>query len=93
MYTIYGFPPEVQKCPNCDAAKRLCDTKKIDYKFIPIATSKNEEGPIMDENVVSTILQLTERPQLAGLSLPIVEKDGVYIGSFAQLRQSIVKSV
>ena len=50
MLTIYGYLADVQKCINCDSAKRLCTAKKTEFEFKSIADSKDENGPIFNEN-------------------------------------------
>ena len=89
MLTIYGYLPEVQKCVNCDSAKRLCTAKKKDFEFMTIADSKDEDGtPIFNENLEKVLKQLG-RDSPVGLQLPIIFNSDVYIGSFNELRKII----
>lgn len=89
MLTIYGYLPEVQKCINCDSAKRLCTAKKKDFEFLSLADSNDEDNmPIFNENLEKVLKQLG-RDSAVGLQLPIIFNDDVYIGSFNELRKII----
>lgn len=89
MLTIYGYLPEVQKCINCDSAKRLCTAKKKDFEFLSLADSKDEDNmPIFNENL-EKVLKRLGRDSAVGLQLPIIFNDDVYIGSFNELRKTI----
>lgn len=91
MYTIYGYMPEVQKCINCDSAKRLCTAKKAEFEFKSIADEKDENGPLFNENFLE-MLEKLGRSSAVGLSLPVVFKDGVNIGGFNELRKDIASA-
>lgn len=89
MLTIYGYLPEIQKCINCDSAKRLCTAKKKQFEFVSIADSNNEDGsPVFNENLEKVLKQMG-RESYIGLQLPIIFKDEQYIGSFNELRKII----
>lgn len=91
MYTIYGYMPEVQKCINCDSAKRLCTAKKVDFEFKSIADEKDENGPLFNDNFAE-MLEKLGRSSAVGLSLPVVLKDGQPLGSFNELRKDIASA-
>ncbi|ADG36082.1 NrdC thioredoxin [Acinetobacter phage Acj61] len=92
MITIYGFLPEIQKCINCDGAKRLCTAKKREFEFVSLADSKNEEGPVFNDEIIADLLQKLRRTSIVGLSLPVVFEDEKHIGGFNELRTHIAKS-
>ncbi|QAU03975.1 thioredoxin [Acinetobacter phage Henu6] len=90
MYQIYGYLPEIQKCINCDSAKRLCTAKKKEFEFISIADSVNEHGPVFNAQFHGMLAKLG-RTGPAGLSLPVVFADGEHIGGFNELRAHIAR--
>ena len=93
MYTIYGYTPDVQKCINCDSAKRLCTAKKKEYEFISIADSKDEDGqPVFKDEVISDILTKLGRESIIGLSVPVVLFNDEVVGGFNELRAHIAKT-
>ncbi|UQS93697.1 thioredoxin [Acinetobacter phage AC4] len=91
MYTIYGYLPEVQKCINCDSAKRLCTAKGKEFKFISIASGVNENGPIWTPEFHNLLAKLGKTSP-AGISLPVIFKGETLIGGFHELRQDIALS-
>lgn len=90
MLTIYGYLPEVQKCINCDSAKRLCDAKKKEYEFKSLADSKTDEGPVFNSNF-DELLKRLNKTSGVGISLPVIFDGDTKIGGFAELRKYIVK--
>lgn len=90
MYTIYGYLPEIQKCINCDSAKRLCTAKKKEFEFISIADSKNEDSSPIFNQSFDEMLSNMGRSSATGLSLPVVFHNGKYIGGFNELRKHII---
>lgn len=91
MYTIYGYLPAIQKCINCDSAKRLCTVKQKEFEFVSIADETDENGPIFNEDF-AIMLEKMGRTKAAGLSLPVVFHDGAHIGGFNELRKHIASS-
>ncbi|QHJ75824.1 thioredoxin [Acinetobacter phage vB_AbaM_PhT2] len=91
MYTIYGYLPEVQKCINCDSAKRLCTAKGKEYEFVSIASGTDENGPIWTKEFHGMLAKLGKTSPV-GISLPVIFKGDVYIGGFAELRKDIALS-
>lgn len=90
MLTIYGYLPEIQKCINCDSAKRLCSAKKKDYNFVSIADEKDESGPVFNDHFTK-MLEKLGRETAVGLSLPVIFENEKYIGSFNELRSYFMK--
>lgn len=91
MYQIYGFLPEVQKCINCDSAKRLCAAKGKEYTFVSIATGIDENGPLWTAEFHGLLAKLGKTSPV-GISLPVVFKDGILIGGFNELRTDIARN-
>ena len=91
MLRIYGYLPEIQKCINCDSAKRLCTAKKQEFHFVSIADEKDEDGPIFNEHFADMLKDLG-RPSAVGLSLPVIFNGNDFIGGFNELRTFIAKS-
>ena len=90
MLTIYGYLADVQKCINCDSEKRLCTAKKTEFEFKSIADSKDENGPIFNENFEEMLLKLG-RTSAVGISLPVVFEEDKHIGGFNELRAFVTK--
>lgn len=92
MLHIYGYKPEVQKCINCDSAKRLCTAKGVEFEFHSIADDKDADtGPIFNEDF-AIMLEKLGRTSAVGLSLPVVFNDETHVGGFNELRAFIVKN-
>lgn len=91
MYTIYGYLPEVQKCINCDSAKRLCTAKKKDFEFLSIASGTDENGPIWTKEFHSMLAKLGKTSPV-GISLPVIFEGETLIGGFNELRAHIAAS-
>ncbi|UYD60037.1 glutaredoxin [Aeromonas phage avDM12-TAAL] len=83
MIELYGFDPLELECKPCLNAKRLLDTRMVDYVFLPIAKiSKTEEHKVNKAD-------LTRRAKEHGVtvtSMPQAFIDGQYIGGFEELK-------
>lgn len=86
--TIYGFEEHINKCVPCISAKRLCDTKGVQYSFVSVAPTKDENGPILDEKVLDVLQGLTGTRKL---SMPQIFEGNKRIGGFQELRQHLMK--
>ena len=87
MLTIYGYLPEVQKCINCDSAKRLCTAKKAEFEFKSLADSKDENGPVFNSNYDEMVTRIG-RPNV---SLPVIFNGDEFVGGFNELRAFLAK--
>ena len=90
MLTIYGYLSEVQKCINCDSAKRLCTAKGKDYEFKSLADSKDENGPIFNDNFKELLVRLNKTTGV-GISLPVIFDGDTKVGGFNELRNYVKK--
>lgn len=91
MLQIYGYLPEVQKCINCDSAKRLCSAKKIDFTFLSIADTKGADGSPIFNDHFDDMLKKLNRESAVGISLPVIFDGDTHIGGFNELRAYIAK--
>lgn len=90
MLTIYGYLPEVQKCINCDSAKRLCTAKGKEFDFKSLADEKGADGPIFNDNL-NELLKLLNKKTAVGISLPVIFDGDTKVGGFAELRMHLAK--
>lgn len=91
MLKIYGYLPEIQKCINCDSAKRLCTAKKVEFEFVSLADSRDDSGPVFNDDVINDLLKKLGRTSVVGLSLPVIFNDETHVGGFNELRTYIAK--
>lgn len=71
MITIYSKP----NCSSCDQAKRLCESKGIEFEYLTLGQGFNL-GDMMKHSK-------THR------SFPMVLKDGEYLGTFQDLQNEL----
>ena len=57
MYQIYGYLPEIQKCINCDSAKRLCTAKKKEFEFMKKQRELEEKQKNLDFEMEKKIFE------------------------------------
>lgn len=84
LVEIFGFDPESFVCKPCINAKNLAMSRKMNYKFYPIAkVSASEEHR-------ANKMELTNRANAINLvveTMPQVFIDGVHIGGFDQFKE------
>lgn len=88
MLTIFGYDSAIHKCVHCDNAKRFCTQKGIPFEFVSVAPSKDENGPVFDDEAIAELLHRLERDSKVGLTMPQIfrEDTGEHIGGFSELR-------
>lgn len=89
MVEIYGF--EGYNCKYCQNAKRLCESRKIPYVYIPINDGVDDGGrPIKNDSLIADI---RERSGLEVITtMPQIFYNGDYIGGFDSFRAFVVKN-
>ena len=73
MITIYGK----QGCPQCDQAKRFCEQAGQEYKYLTLGADYQRE---------EFIQQMQNEYGVTPRTMPQIVQDGVYIGSFQELK-------
>lgn len=89
MIIVYGFEEHINKCIPCVSAKRLLDNRGIEYKFISVAPTKDESGPVLDESIID---ELEVKCGTRRLSMPQIFKDDVRIGWFIELKKYLASN-
>lgn len=86
MLKIYGYSEDVNRCVPCISAKRLLDSKKIQYNFISVASLKDGEV-VIDETIKSEILNNRGLPLGSRITMPQIFNGSEFIGGFTELRE------
>ena len=73
MITIYGK----QGCPQCDQAKRFCEQAGQEYQYLTLGVDYQRE---------EFIQQMQNEYGVTPRTMPQIVQDGVYIGSFQELK-------
>lgn len=88
IITIYGF--EHYTCPFCKNAKRLCETKKLDYTYIPVDRGIGEDGKaIKDTTLINEVIAKAGKEIT---TMPQIFINDVHIGGFEEFRAYVIKN-
>lgn len=86
---IYGFDG-AYTCKFCNNAKRLCETRKLEYVYTPVNDGVDEAGrPVKNERLIETI---KERAGAEIKTMPQIFVNDEYIGGFDEFRAYVVKN-
>ena len=89
MIEIFGWDPAEFKCNPCLKAKRICETRKLDFEFLALSKSAEPEGKHLQHKT-----ELYRRADQKGFvveTLPQVFQNGVHIGGFTELKALLNK--
>lgn len=88
MYEIFGFDPDNFKCVPCIKSKKLLEVKGLEFVFLPILKTGVSEESSKNKKELGKRRASLNLP-LTGFTMPQIFKDGVYVGGFDELKESL----
>ena len=91
MITIFGVPEELFKCPMCIESVKYCESRALEYEFIPILKEDKDPSGVgfkFDRAEIERC-RIMAKKDTPPHKYPQIFIDGEYIGGYKTFKQYI----